>query len=179
VLGDHVGDEVVRLAALRIGDVADGSGIVARWDGDEFLVVSVGAEASLRALHQRLVEALTPMYLVDGREVAVESKVAIVVGALDSAVDDLFADVATELADVRARRLSAASSSSPAVAERRLVVEQLQRAVDVGELASWFQPVVDPEGEIVAFESLLRWDHPTRGQQGRSTGAAAGSCIRR
>jgi diguanylate cyclase (GGDEF)-like protein/PAS domain S-box-containing protein len=163
VLGDLVGDEVVVLAAQRIVDTVGSHDVVARWDGDEFLVVSVGDEAVLGSLRDRVAAALEPLYVIEGSEVAVEAKVAMVIGALDRPFDDLLARVTSELADIRMHRMDESALPQPAVAERRLVIDQLQRAVECGELSSWFQPFVDQAGRIVGFEALLRWTHPTRG----------------
>jgi EAL domain-containing protein (putative c-di-GMP-specific phosphodiesterase class I) len=48
----------------------------------------------------------------------------------------------------------------------RLQLEMdLHRAIERGEFTNYYQPIVSlGTGEIVGFESLLRWQHPTRGQ---------------
>ena len=49
--------------------------------------------------------------------------------------------------------------------ERRLDEEQrVRRAIENGEIAAWYQPIVDLHtGRIVGAETLARWAHPTRG----------------
>ena len=163
LLGDHVGDAVVGLAARRIVDVVDPRDVVARWDGDEFLVVSTGTERALQALRRRVVDALEPRYAIEGSEVAVDSKIALVVGMRDRSLDDLLSSASAMLAETSAQRRGGGGVLPPAVAERRIVIDQLQRAVDMGELGPWFQPFVARDGTIVGFEALLRWVHPTRG----------------
>jgi diguanylate cyclase (GGDEF)-like protein len=163
LLGDHVGDAVVRLAASRIVDVVDPRDVVARWDGDEFLVVSTGTERALQALRRRVADALEPRYDIEGSEVAVDSKIALVVGMRDRPLDDLLSSASALLAETSAQRRGGSGVLPPAVAERRIVIDQLKRAVDMGELGPWFQPFVARDGTIVGFEALLRWVHPTRG----------------
>src|SRR5689334_21259903 len=49
-------------------------------------------------------------------------------------------------------------------AERQLLENDLRQAIDRGELAVHYQPVVRTAGEeISAFEALVRWQHPIRG----------------
>ena len=41
---------------------------------------------------------------------------------------------------------------------------RLRRALDLGELATWFQPMVElATGRPVGIEALIRWEHPQRG----------------
>jgi EAL domain-containing protein (putative c-di-GMP-specific phosphodiesterase class I) len=51
-----------------------------------------------------------------------------------------------------------------AIANRVDDEADLRRALSDGELAAWFQPIVDLDsGAIVGAEALARWIHPTRG----------------
>jgi EAL domain-containing protein (putative c-di-GMP-specific phosphodiesterase class I) len=48
--------------------------------------------------------------------------------------------------------------------ERQLLENDLRQAIDRGELSVHYQPIVrTAEEEISGFESLVRWEHPTRG----------------
>ena len=49
-------------------------------------------------------------------------------------------------------------------AERQLLENDLRQAIERGELSVHYQPIVRTAGEEVSgFESLVRWQHPTRG----------------
>jgi EAL domain-containing protein (putative c-di-GMP-specific phosphodiesterase class I) len=49
-------------------------------------------------------------------------------------------------------------------AERQVLENDLRQAIERGELAVHYQPVVRTAGEeISGFEALVRWQHPTRG----------------
>jgi EAL domain-containing protein (putative c-di-GMP-specific phosphodiesterase class I) len=54
------------------------------------------------------------------------------------------------------------------IVDRMTTESSLHRALDRGELALFYQPVVaiDGEPEVVAVEALLRWWHPERGLVG-------------
>jgi EAL domain-containing protein (putative c-di-GMP-specific phosphodiesterase class I) len=47
--------------------------------------------------------------------------------------------------------------------ERRALQHDLQSAIARNELALHYQPQARVDGEIVGFEALARWQHPTRG----------------
>jgi EAL domain-containing protein (putative c-di-GMP-specific phosphodiesterase class I) len=47
--------------------------------------------------------------------------------------------------------------------ERRALQHELHSAVPRGELVLYYQPQAKAAGEIVGFEALIRWNHPTRG----------------
>ena len=47
--------------------------------------------------------------------------------------------------------------------ERRALLHDLRAAIERGELVMHYQPQGRIDGEIVGFEALARWRHPTRG----------------
>jgi len=57
------------------------------------------------------------------------------------------------------------ASSMGASADQRLALEgQLRKAIDAGQFALWYQPLVDvATGTIAGAEALIRWQHPERG----------------
>jgi EAL domain-containing protein (putative c-di-GMP-specific phosphodiesterase class I) len=50
------------------------------------------------------------------------------------------------------------------ITQRLAIENDLRRALERHELRNFYQPIISLEsGTIVAFEALLRWQHPTRG----------------
>src|SRR5262249_59891644 len=47
--------------------------------------------------------------------------------------------------------------------ERRALQHDLRSAIEHGELTLHYQPQALIGGQIIGFEALLRWHHPTRG----------------
>ena len=79
--GHRVGDQVLRQAGRRILETARGADTVARWAGDEFVVVCDGVadEAAAQALAGRIREACSGAYDVDGRAFALSASVGVAV----------------------------------------------------------------------------------------------------
>jgi EAL domain-containing protein (putative c-di-GMP-specific phosphodiesterase class I) len=60
--------------------------------------------------------------------------------------------------------LPAAPPAPDETDDERELLQDLERAIERGELSLAYQPQVDRNGEtIVGVEALLRWSHPTRG----------------
>ncbi len=53
-----------------------------------------------------------------------------------------------------------------AIEQRRRQVDQLRQALENGEIQPFYQPIVDPDGQVIAVEALVRWVHPLRGVLG-------------
>lgn len=77
--GHHVGDQVLRQVGRRLLDTARGADTVARWAGDEFVVVCDGVadEAAAHGLAARIREACSRPYAVDGREFTLSASVGV------------------------------------------------------------------------------------------------------
>jgi EAL domain-containing protein (putative c-di-GMP-specific phosphodiesterase class I)/signal transduction histidine kinase/CheY-like chemotaxis protein len=68
------------------------------------------------------------------------------------------------LLDRRAPLPAAAPPAPDETDDERELLQDLERAIERGELSLAYQPQVDRNGEtIVGVEALLRWSHPTRG----------------
>ncbi|MGD0638622.1 MAG: EAL domain-containing protein, partial [Nitrososphaerales archaeon] len=47
---------------------------------------------------------------------------------------------------------------------RFTLIQELRQALETGELAMHYQPIVDlTTGAVLGYEALMRWDHPERG----------------
>ena len=170
-LGHEPGDTVLVELARRLEALMRPHDTVARFGGDEFVVLCVELEHPAEALHvaERLQQGISAPIDIDGAEVVVSVSVGIAVSsAADDTASDLLRDA--DAAMYRAKREGRARSVLFAEAMRvealtRLETEvELRRALTSGELLLHYQPVVDlATGALVGYEALLRWQHPTRG----------------
>jgi diguanylate cyclase (GGDEF)-like protein len=170
-LGHPAGDALLRQVAERLKSVMGNHGQVGRLGGDEFQAVLPGAVdiGLLESLARTLIEQVSQPYVIDGNKVTIGASVGIVIGDPGRASADALvrnADLALYAAKAAGRgkhRFYEATMHSEA-AERQLLENDLRQAIERGELAVHYQPIVRAAGEeISGFEALVRWQHPTRG----------------
>jgi diguanylate cyclase (GGDEF)-like protein len=170
-LGHAAGDDLLVQVAgrfqgsLRVGDT------LARFGGDEFVVLleDLETEAEASVIVERLLASIDQPFSLQGRELIVTASAGVVIGdgthlGPEECVRE--GDVAMYRAKARGGgcfevfRHDQEGSGLP-----RLDLEiDLRRAISEGELELHYQPVVRTRGRaVVGVEALVRWRHPVRG----------------
>jgi diguanylate cyclase (GGDEF)-like protein len=167
-LGHQVGDQLLVEVGRRLADTVGDTASVARMGGDEFVVLLPDAgDELILAVVARIRQALDQPILVGRHELLVNASIGIAHGA----------DLAEPLEALRRADLAmyAAKESGepfcwyePALdrraGEHARVGAELRTALDAGQLALVYQPIVElPTGRLVAVEALVRWHHPVQG----------------
>lgn len=173
-LGHPVGDRLLAQVGERLKVLATANMVCGRLGGDEFCVVvrHVEDRAMIPHLAQAIISDLTQPYRVDSHEIVIGASVGSAFGPEDGAsIEDLMrnADFALYRAKRGGRGMhSAYDEALQAEAEARARMERaLQQALDKGEFALDYQPVVDAHSErVVCLEALLRWHSPELGLLG-------------
>jgi diguanylate cyclase (GGDEF)-like protein/PAS domain S-box-containing protein len=171
-LGHATGDGVLKEAGRRLTSSLRPSDTVARFGGDEFVVLceDISGEAEASAIAGRLEESLRAPFLAGEAEIFVSASLGIAVGPGAEGPTLLRnADTAMYGAKERGRgRNELYDDAMRARARERLEVERdLHRALERGEFRLHYQPEVTVgTGRAVGFEALLRWEHPDRGLLG-------------
>jgi diguanylate cyclase (GGDEF)-like protein/PAS domain S-box-containing protein len=170
-LGHDVGDRLLVEVAARLVHCVRPGDTVGRFGGDEFTVLleDVGSVSAAIGVAERIIAALHEPCVIDGRPLTVKTSIGIAMseGGRESPGELLRrADLAMYVAKDNGR--GGWSLFDPAVAAvgiDRLELEAgLLRALDHEELVVHFQPELDlVTRRIVAFEALVRWEHPTEG----------------
>ena len=173
-LGHRAGDELLAVAARRVEGVVRPSDLVARFGGDEFVVICHGLIGEIEAIGiaDRIRESLELVFTIEGHAVYVSASLGVAwpradQGVLDDA-DSLLSDADAAMFEAKRRgkgRTEVYDRRMRDRARERLDTEAALRAgLKRDELRLAFQPVVDLEsGRIAGVESLIRWDHPERG----------------
>lgn len=170
-LGHAAGDELLVETAERLRRTLRPIDTVARFGGDEFVILCEGASGRAEAeeIARRVgAEVARPFHVAD-QEMVLTASIGIVL------TDDPSADAGALLRDAdtamyrakdRGRDNSQFFESSMRMrAVQRLELEgALRRAIETNELRVLYQPQVRlNDGVTVACEALVRWAHPERG----------------
>lgn len=180
-LSHDVGDEVLKMIARRLLELAGEQNFVARLGGDDFVMLSKtgfanGAEAEkyTRELAERTMKALANPLIMGERILSVGASIGAVLFP-SNGENELDILRHAEMALYQAKNLGRNNiqfylPSLQAVAESRLKLEDgLRGAIDDNELELYFQPQLNAGGQIIGAEVLLRWHHPEMGDIPPST----------
>jgi diguanylate cyclase (GGDEF)-like protein/PAS domain S-box-containing protein len=170
-LGHPAGDALLCAVSQRLRGIVRDSDLVARFGGDEFVVLQtpIHGDDSAGALARRIVDELSTIYDIDGHSVVIGASVGIAVAPRDGMDPDLLlknADMALYRAKSEGRgqwRFFAPEMDEKVQARRSLEFD-LRQAVSAGAFELHYQPLVNLKtGKISTCEALLRWTHPERG----------------
>lgn len=171
--GHHVGDALLVEVAARINACIRKGDWAARLGGDEFVVMAVNYNPdkwAIDLLADRLLAALALPYRIEELELHMSASVGIARYPADaSSARELThnADMALYAAKQGGRnqwRLFNPSMKQ-AAHQRKLMETGLRAALENGEIAVWYQPLVNlVSNQTVGFEALARWSDGERGQ---------------
>jgi diguanylate cyclase (GGDEF)-like protein/PAS domain S-box-containing protein len=170
-MGHSAGDELLVEVARRISASCRASDTVARLGGDEFAVLLEDAvsEVSAVQLASRLQECLAAVFEIRSREVFVGASIGVAL-ALDTSAgpEELVRNADTAMYSAKIAGKGRYAVFQPEMHERTVeffeIQADLKHALERGEFALHYQPIVDLETErICGVEALVRWEHPKRG----------------
>jgi len=174
--GHSVGDELLRGVAARLDESVRPWDTVARFGGDEFVLIcnALASDDDAVALAERTSAVLGPAFTLEGADHFVTTSIGVAVSTgRAQPVDDLIRDA--DAAMYRAKelgrgRVEVFDEDMREQAIRRLRIStELTTAIAQGQLRVVYQPVValshgeEADGRIVGVEALVRWEHPERG----------------
>ncbi|MEW6476602.1 MAG: bifunctional diguanylate cyclase/phosphodiesterase [Actinomycetota bacterium] len=168
--GHPAGDAILVTVARRLRDALRPSDTVARFGGDEFVVVCEDVDSTEEAtlLGERIAHALADPVPVPGGDVFLTASVGIALADGSQPADAVLRDADAAMYRVKETgrdRSEVFDAAMRTEATTRLETRNdLHRAVNRGELRLFYQPIVDlATGAVAGAEALLRWAHPTRG----------------
>jgi diguanylate cyclase (GGDEF)-like protein/PAS domain S-box-containing protein len=168
VFGNSIGDPLLCEVARRLQSAAEGA-FLARVGGHKFAAIVEGPQPSAaQALAGRLLATAEKEIEVKGHQLRIGITIGVAIFPADGA------DAATLLGSLDAAFYRAKEESRGSIRffetemeqqlrEQRALQLDLRSAAGCGELELYYQPQTRIGGEIIGFEALLRWHHPTRG----------------
>ncbi|TBR61099.1 diguanylate cyclase [Westiellopsis prolifica IICB1] len=170
-LGHTLGDQLLQCVAQRLQKSLRAGDIVARWGGDEFIILlaDVNYVDEVAQVAQRILQELETVFNIEENELYISASLGIAMFDEHSPdVETLIqhADAALYHAKDEGRNnfqfyQTSISSKTPEI----LTLEKsLRHALEREELVVYYQPRINIDtGKITGMEALLRWEHPEMG----------------
>lgn len=170
-LGHHIGDQLLIEVANRLTASVRETDIVARFGGDEFIVVLTGIEAPADAAQvaDKIVQTVSAPYYISGNDLRTSPSIGICLYPDDALeIGDLIksGDVAMYHAKAKGRGNYQffTDELNQAVMRRQSIEGDLRTALEQKQFVLHYQPQVDlRNGRLVGVEALIRWQHPVNG----------------
>jgi diguanylate cyclase len=170
-LGHEAGDRLLVEVARRLAGAVRPTDTVARFGGDEFVVLCEDAGGGTEAMRiaERLGETISLSFALADRTLYVSPSIGIAFASHgDASPDDLLREADAAMYQAKARpgcSVEIYDAQLRHAALRRLETEnELHAALERDELVLHYQPQVDlTTGRIVGVEALCRWQHPRHG----------------
>jgi predicted signal transduction protein with EAL and GGDEF domain len=159
--GEQFGDALIASVGERLLQIPDSTGFASRLSGDEFAIASFVDDpaVSVRNIASGSFVSAGIATNIDFSSAAIRS------GRLRSNAEELVADAIFALRAERTGRSPGREiRSSESALARRELVEELRNGLHEAGVTAWFQPIVNAASrEVVTWEALVRWNHPTIG----------------
>ena len=170
-LGHKAGDELLCEVAQRLISVTRDSDIIARWGGDEFIILfngSCNVEVAHRKAHEVLDIMRSPLMLA-GREVNIPTSIGIAFTEKDQKDTEKLIQHA-DLAMYHAKQLGRDNYQlfEPEMANKAARNFDYEQEMRTGldsqdQFTLHYQPKVSSDKKLVGLEALIRWQHPKEG----------------
>jgi diguanylate cyclase (GGDEF)-like protein len=175
--GHPAGDKLLKVVAERLRGLVRDTDTIARMGGDEFVIVQapIKEPAEATSLAERIIGQISEPFELDGHQAVIGASIGIAVGPSDGLRPDKLlrnADLALYRAkgDGRGTFRFFEPAMDLQMQTRRIMEQDLRRALPAGEFELYYQPVVNlARNEISGFEALIRWNHPRQGLVGPAT----------
>jgi diguanylate cyclase (GGDEF)-like protein/PAS domain S-box-containing protein len=173
--GHDVGDLLLQQVGRRLQECVRGADTVARFGGDEFVVMLQGlahapAESARQAeqVARKVIASLNQPYMLGTVEHHSTPSLGVTLLVAESkTVDEVLKQADLALYEAKAAGRNTLRFFDPAmqalVAQRTAMELELRHGLRRQEMVVYYQPVVDVVGRMVGVEALVRWLHPQRG----------------
>ncbi len=174
-LGHSIGDELLKIIALRLKSLLPDTATCARFGGDEFVILlpetgndsESSAEAAAHLANKVLDQMSVPVE-IDHHLLYCTTSIGIAMfPTTNSPAMDILRQADTALYRAKALGRNGFQFFNPEMqssAQERLELEKgLYQALENNEFELWYQPQVCGKNKIIGVEVLLRWRSPDKG----------------
>lgn len=170
-LGHGAGDILLQETALRLEECIRESDTVARFGGDEFVLLFLfkNGKEEIKTIVNKIHDSLKTPIQIGGHEVVVTVSMGISIYPRDGQDPSTLlknADVAMYKAKKKGRNYYQLYDKSMNIhSKKRMIIQnQLRGAIEKNEFFLFYQPIFDLKtNKVISVEALLRWQHPEIG----------------
>ncbi|GGM42022.1 hypothetical protein GCM10011351_30120 [Paraliobacillus quinghaiensis] len=168
-LGHHIGDCVLKEAAIRLKKNLNNNAKVYRIGGDEFVIVLPGSsKTDCIDAANTILDMFHQPFFIGYHEISVTPSIGISMYPTDGLdYQELlkYADAAMYVAKEKGDRYHLFDADLNISITRKMTIEvELRKAIDKNQFVLFYQPKINLNtGAMIGFEALLRWNHPQLG----------------
>jgi diguanylate cyclase (GGDEF)-like protein len=168
-MGHAAGDALLVLVAERLREAVRDRDVVARLGGDEFAILLPGADrtAGGRIAEDILHRLAVPME-VQQHTLATRASIGVAAAGPGHEPSGLLSNADIAMYEAKRRGKSTwvhySDEMGARIGSEAEMILDLSRAVEAGEFALVYQPIVRLDDQVMTgVEALIRWHHPARG----------------
>ena len=170
-IGHHAGDGLLKHVADRLRACLRECDTVSRMGGDEFSLVleDIASIHQVSAVAKRILHNLAEPFFIENREIFTSASIGITIFPFDDNAEGTLLQHA-DIAMYQAKHQGGNAyqyylgGMGAQVASRSSLANDLRHGLAKREFFLHYQPLVDLNTRrIIGLESLVRWQHPTRG----------------
>ena len=170
-LGHMVGDSLLVAVSKLLQKCVRENDIVARLGGDEFVILLDGIKnvQDATVIGDRIQQKLRSPFELEGQSIFTSASIGIVFSSVDyNNASDLMRDADIAMYRAKDNGKGRYTIFDQAMYDETLKVVELENnlrhALKRDELVMHYQPIISLDSNnLVGFEALIRWKHPTRG----------------
>ncbi|REL34437.1 bifunctional diguanylate cyclase/phosphodiesterase [Thalassotalea euphylliae] len=168
--GHMVGDLLLEQVANRLKHNSRSNDLLFRFGGDEFVIVLQNMSSERRATNiaQRYLSELQQPYNIDGNTYTIGASIGVTV--IDS--DDFYPEDILRNADIAMYQAKESGRGQAMFFQHKMfddivhlhrLESDLDKAISQDQFELYYQPIFSNEQQLIGFEALARWEHPSRG----------------
>ena len=170
-LGHLIGDELLKQVAQRLKICLRNTDTVSRLAGDEFAILleEIESEVEVTAIAQRIQEQFAQPFLLDKHEVYAGTSIGITFSTFKyQHSEDILRDADAAMYRAKSQGKGRYIVFNPTMQTNDIEELQLENtlrwAIARQQFCLHYQPIVSTQTlQVVGFEALIRWNHPTKG----------------
>jgi diguanylate cyclase (GGDEF)-like protein len=170
-LGHLCGDELLKQVAERLKICLRDTDTVSRLAGDEFAILleEIESESQITAIAQRIQEQFTQPFILDKQEIYAGTSIGITFSSFQyQQPEDILRDADAAMYRAKTQGKGRYLVFNPTMQtndiEELHLENALRWAIARKQFCLHYQPIVATKNrELVGFEALIRWNHPTKG----------------